>query len=48
MRLTRDVAANAGVELAAAEVLDGNDVKGGVPVGALGERREGEAMDCRW
>jgi hypothetical protein len=42
------VAGNACVELAAAEVLYGNDVEAGVPVGALGKGREGEAVDGWW
>lgn len=39
------VAADAGVELAAARVLDGDDVEGGVPVRALGEGGCGDAVD---
>jgi hypothetical protein len=42
------VAANAGVEFGAAGVLDGDDVERGVPVGALGEGREGDAVDGWW
>lgn len=39
------VATDASVEFSAAGVTDGDDVERGVPVFALGERREGEAVD---
>ena len=48
VRLTCVVAGNAGVEFPAEEMMDGDDVEGGVPVGALGERGEGEAADSWW
>jgi hypothetical protein len=39
------VAADAGVEAATTRVLDGDDVERRVPVRALGQRGDGEAMD---
>jgi hypothetical protein len=45
VRLTRVVAADARVELVAAEVLDGDDVEGRMPVGALRQWRHIEAVD---
>jgi hypothetical protein len=41
------MAANAGVELLAAKVLNSDDVESGVPVGTLCEWCDGEAVDCR-
>lgn len=41
------VARDAGVEGGAAFMLDGDDVEWGVPVGALGEGCESEAVDWR-
>ena len=40
------VAADACVEFVAAEMFDGNDVEGRVPMGALCQRRDRGAMDC--
>lgn len=37
--------ADAGVEFLAAKVLDGDDVQGRVPVGALGQLGDGEAVN---
>ena len=42
------VAADAGVEAVAAGMLDGDDVEGRVPVGTLGQRGDGEAMNNRF
>lgn len=39
------MAADAGVELLTAEVLDGNDVERRVPVGALSQRGDGETVN---
>jgi hypothetical protein len=39
------VAADAGVEAVAAGMLDGDDVEGRVPMRALGQRGDGEAVD---
>jgi hypothetical protein len=39
------VAGDAGVEAATTRVLDGDDIERRVPVGALGQRGDGEAMD---
>jgi hypothetical protein len=39
------VTTDASVKSPAAGVADGDDVQGRVPVFALGERREGEAVD---
>lgn len=46
--LTCIVAADAGVELPAAEVLDGDDVQRGVPVSALGQLGDVQAVDRWW
>jgi hypothetical protein len=40
------VAADAGVELLAAEVLDSDDVQWRVPVCTLGQRSNGQAVHC--
>jgi hypothetical protein len=40
------MATDAGVEFVAAEMLDGDDVEGRVPMNALGQRRDRYAMDC--
>jgi hypothetical protein len=46
VRLACVVAADACVEFVAAEMFDGNDVEGRVPMGTLCARRDGDAVDC--
>ena len=46
MRFACVVATDACIELAAAEMLDGDDIERRVPVRALRQRCEGNAVDC--